>query len=169
MAINKHGYTSDTCMNCGLPTDGQTRCKACMAMTARANKARRGRYRAEGRCTICGTPSPTPNCDRCRTRERNSKQAVRNECIEAYGGRCGCCGEEHAEFLLLSRVVVPGAVEQQSVGDHEVPKRMYARLKKEGYPPGFQVLCANCNLAVGLYGQCPHQAAATNPVNTSDV
>ncbi len=57
MAINKHGYTSNTCMNCGAPTEGQTRCKDCMTMTARANKARRERYRSEGRCTICGTPA----------------------------------------------------------------------------------------------------------------
>lgn len=169
MAINKHGYTSNTCMNCGAPTEGQTRCKDCMTMTARANKARRERYRSEGRCTICGTPAPTPNCDRCRTREKNSKNSVRNECLAAYGGRCSCCGEEHVEFLLLSCVVVPGAVEQQSVGGDEVPKRMYARLKKDGYPSGFQVLCANCNLALGLYGHCPHHAAATDPGNTSDV
>ena len=27
----------------------------------------------------------------------------------------------------------------------------------EKYPPGYQVLCHNCNLAKGFYGSCPHQ------------
>ncbi len=34
---------------------------------------------------------------------------------------------------------------------------LYSWLKKQGYPPGFQVLCHNCNLAKGYYGACPHQ------------
>ena len=29
-------------------------------------------------------------------------------------------------------------------------------LKANNFPSGFRVLCHNCNLAIGLYSQCPH-------------
>jgi hypothetical protein len=30
-------------------------------------------------------------------------------------------------------------------------------LIKNNFPDGFQVLCHNCNMSIGLYGYCPHQ------------
>lgn len=30
-------------------------------------------------------------------------------------------------------------------------------LKKNNYPPGFRVLCMNCNFSLGMRGYCPHQ------------
>jgi hypothetical protein len=34
-------------------------------------------------------------------------------------------------------------------------------LKNSGYPPGFQVLCFNCNFAKHRKGQCPHHHRPT--------
>lgn len=31
------------------------------------------------------------------------------------------------------------------------------RVSSHCYPPGFQVLCHNCNFGKSLYGVCPHQ------------
>lgn len=169
MARNKHGYSSETCLNCGRPSDGRTRCKACMAMTTRANKARRARYREEGRCTICGTPSPAANCERCRQREHAEYQVVRLSCIMAYGGQCACCGEDHPEFLQLDHVSVPGSVERRTSAASGLPKSIFFRLRKQGYPPGFQVLCANCNMALAFYGRCPHRPDITRPVRGREV
>jgi hypothetical protein len=39
-------------------------------------------------------------------------------------------------------------------------------LKADGYPPGIQVLCYNCNMAGGFYGVCPHRRL--QPVDRSD-
>jgi hypothetical protein len=37
--------------------------------------------------------------------------------------------------------------------------RIYEVIRREGYPRDrYQLLCANCNLAKGHYGVCPHQA-----------
>jgi hypothetical protein len=33
----------------------------------------------------------------------------------------------------------------------------YTWLKRNGFPPGFQVLCWNCNHAKHVLGECPHQ------------
>ena len=53
--------------------------------------------------------------------------------------------------------------------DHIIPKSrnkqkrdppgylLYVRLKKEGFPDGFQVLCFNCNTAKGTSEHCPHE------------
>jgi hypothetical protein len=30
-------------------------------------------------------------------------------------------------------------------------------MRDQGYPPGFRVLCHNCNMAIGLFGVCPHE------------
>jgi hypothetical protein len=34
---------------------------------------------------------------------------------------------------------------------------MYRWLAKKNFPEGFQVLCANCNVAKSQNGVCPHQ------------
>ena len=28
---------------------------------------------------------------------------------------------------------------------------------ENNFPKGFQILCHNCNVAKGLYGECPHE------------
>ena len=30
-------------------------------------------------------------------------------------------------------------------------------IKKNNFPKGFQILCHNCNVAKGIYGECPHE------------
>jgi hypothetical protein len=38
----------------------------------------------------------------------------------------------------------------------------FAWLKREGYPPGLQVLCHNCNCAKGKKATCPHSTQLQN-------
>lgn len=38
-------------------------------------------------------------------------------------------------------------------------ERTYFWLSKNGYPPGFRVLCFNCNAAMHMFGICPHEYA----------
>ena len=40
---------------------------------------------------------------------------------------------------------------------------IYDWLKKNNFPPGFQVLCGSCNFAKGKYGSCPHTWENSNP------
>lgn len=76
----------------------------------------------------------------------------------AYGGyRCACCGETNRDFLTIDHANGGG-------GEHRrvVPAAaMMAWLKRNGFPPGFQILCFNCNCGRGkrnMRGVCPHQA-----------
>jgi hypothetical protein len=84
--------------------------------------------------------------------QRAYRQALRTEVITAYGGKCSCCGEIEQKFLSIDHINGGGAKHKR-----DIEADLYAWLKANNYPPGFQVLCFNCNLAKGFYGVCPHQ------------
>lgn len=70
---------------------------------------------------------------------------------------CECCGDSNLEFLALDHKDGGGTKHRQEVGKH-----MFAWAIKNNYPPMFRVLCHNCNISIGLYGYCPHQAALSS-------
>lgn len=69
---------------------------------------------------------------------------------------CACCGEFLIPFLVLDHSQGGGNTARKAEG-HRGGTAQYARLLKDGFPEGYQVLCWNCNAARGLYGQCPHE------------
>ena len=72
-----------------------------------------------------------------------------------YGGKCACCGEEHHQFLTIDHINGGGNAHRKMLkvrGGYG----MYSWLKRNGMPHGFQVLCFNCNMAKGHFGECPH-------------
>ena len=81
---------------------------------------------------------------------------MRNLVLEAYGGKCMCCGETTPEFLQIDHINNDG-------GDHrrELKREgtgFYHWLKANNFPKDrFQLLCSNCNFAKAKYGQCPHE------------
>ncbi len=89
-------------------------------------------------------------------RQRHSRgynARLRYTTLVAYGGespKCSCCGESCYAFLCVDHIDGNGS------GDH---KGLYLRLKSEGFPSGFQVLCHNCNWGKFRYGKCPHKMA----------
>lgn len=92
------------------------------------------------------------------------RKSVRSEVLEAYGGKCACCGEARNEFLAIDHVNGDGADHREMVTNgrtrHEGGAVVYSWLKRNGYPEGFRVLCHNCNCARGYYGYCPHEKEA---------
>jgi hypothetical protein len=71
---------------------------------------------------------------------------------------CACCGEHWPIFLGIDHMNGQGAKHREEVGRGAVLHRW---LKNSGYPPGFQVLCFNCNFAKHRKGQCPHHHRPT--------
>lgn len=85
--------------------------------------------------------------------------AIRLEVLRAYGGDppcCACCGERELVFLALDHVRNNGAADRQLIGDSH---RIFRWLRRQGFPPGYQVLCHNCNWAKRM-GGCPHQGSS---------
>jgi hypothetical protein len=99
--------------------------------------------------------------------EINKKAAVRNkgryqklklQALTNYGGnppKCACCGESEYGFLSLDHINGGG-------GKHrtELKKKhcnMWEFINRFNFPSGYQVLCFNCNMAIGFQKVCPHK------------
>jgi len=76
--------------------------------------------------------------------------------IDAYGGKCACCGETEPAFLTIDHINNDGytkRLEGQGVG-----AMLYKDLERRGWPKDeYQLLCMNCNFAKGHFGSCPHK------------
>lgn len=97
------------------------------------------------------------NAEEMKARERARQRSLKDAAYNAYGGhRCNCCGESIVQFLCIDHVNNDGSRHRKEIGRGSI----YYWLKQNGYPPGFQVLCANCNQGKQLNGGvCPHQAS----------
>lgn len=141
------------------------------------------RIRWDGRCNVCGAPPAevTPSARMCRpcqarrarewrasNREHARTKAAewariahrrrRQAAIQRYGGRCMCCGESRIVFLAIDHVDGGGNRHRRSMsstGKMVGGSNVFAWLSRHGFPPGFQVLCHNCNFAKS-HGGCPH-------------
>ena len=97
-----------------------------------------------------------------REQSRQYRAALRLEVLTHYSGgtpKCACCGIVFLEFLALDHIYGGGTKQKKEVGAH-----IYVWVKKHNYPAGFQVLCHNCNQALGAYGYCPHDPTRLRPV-----
>ena len=134
-------------------------------MAVRHNK-RYARRKAAGLCAKCPNPSPDgPRCGSCQAKA-NEVQAryyrrLRMKALEAYGLFCACCGTTELRFLTIDHIHNDGAAHRREVGKSGPDFLQW--LKKNNYPPGFQVLCAKCNSAKYWEGECPHQSEKRKP------
>lgn len=105
-------------------------------------------------------------CNRywCTVHARIANYRRRSAAIAAYGGFCVCCGENQRAFLCIDHIDGNGAAHRRSItgGDNANGPMFFLWLEKNKYPPGFQVLCWNCNAAKEHLGQCPHQGGLLN-------
>lgn len=92
---------------------------------------------------------------------KRSNDKLRLEVLTHYSGgvpECACCGESILDFLTLDHTGGGGGAARRSEG-HRGGTAQYRRLRRAGFPPGYRVLCWNCNCTIGKLGKCPHQEA----------
>lgn len=88
---------------------------------------------------------------------------LRLQFIEAYGGKCSCCGEVEVRFLTMEHINNGGNDERRRYGKlNKITGNgtgaIITRLRREGWPQGrYTVLCWNCNMARAYDGICPHK------------
>lgn len=73
---------------------------------------------------------------------------------------CACCGEGHLEFLCIDHIDGGGVKHRKELGGGST--NLYQYLKNNSFPPGYRVLCHNCNMSLGFYGYCPHSKETNN-------
>ena len=93
-----------------------------------------------------------------RTLRRQKRRRIRQQVLHAYGGACACCGERTNEFLAVDHIGGGGNKHRKALG--KWGESFYRWLCDQGFPPGYRLLCHNCNFARGRYGYCPHEHAA---------
>ena len=144
---------SGICVDCQAPAEpGSSRCTACKG-------THRARYHA--------------NAAKHQSTAKERRQRLKLAAMHAYGGpSCACCGTEHMEFLTIDHADGKGAEHrrqlQQEAGWSYKNASMcgshfYQWLQRHGYPPGFRVLCFNCNFSLGHFGYCPHGGLVQPP------
>lgn len=97
--------------------------------------------------------------DRLKQNMRNYTARIRKRVLDHYGHKCACCGESTYEFLAIDHVNNDGFAHRREIfggNQGKGSKSMCVWLIKNNFPPGFQILCHNCNNAKGFYGECPH-------------
>lgn len=85
----------------------------------------------------------------------NYKQNIKQECLVHYSKSvaCACCGVKDTDVLSIDHISGEGRKHRKSVGEGST---FYAWLRREKFPPGYKVLCLNCNFSIGCRGYCPH-------------
>jgi len=69
---------------------------------------------------------------------------------------CGCCGQSERDFLTIDHVDGQGYKMKRELGVPRGGSELYRWLVRNQFPPGFAVLCANCNSSKGKHGLCVH-------------
>ena len=142
---------------------GDKKCGRCDEVKPITNFCR-DKGRSDGRwayCRPCQAAQNKETWDRRKAKGLPTYSAVahrklRLEVLLHYSGgsiKCACCGETRYEFMSLDHINNDGAEHRRVVG----PTGVLQDLKKRGFPPGYQVLCHNCNIARQHFGCCPHQ------------
>lgn len=129
--------------------------KECVAAARKRIVAKR---KADGLCR-CGRSKPESGnrcCQLCLDEYRAYNQQVKREAIDAYGGKCVCCGETHIDFLTIDHGNNDGAAHRKEVG---INHRMYLALKRAGFPQdrNLRAMCWNCQWGRRISGVCVHQ------------
>lgn len=159
-------FAAGICTQCfrSPASPGSKRCERCRTRSTAAVRKSIALARQEGRCIHCRSRPATSGvyCDVCRIQNREKMRAslkrLRREALVAYGGPvCKCCGETTEAFLTLDHIDGGGRKSKRE-DEQKSGSRFYRWLKRNGYPPGLQVLCFNCNSGRAINGGvCPHQ------------
>jgi hypothetical protein len=147
---------------------GRKHCHKCAYKDPQYKSKKRKTKKASGCCKRCEKPILTPEfgsvcSEYCR--QQVCKASIRTmrrlkiAALKAYGPLCcSCpnCPERHnpkLAFLTLDHVNGGGNKHKTELKVN----KLYRWLKNQGYPPGYQVLCFNCNSGRSINsGVCPH-------------
>lgn len=158
MKCNNGPLKTARCGNCGRPfvkaASDRTECARCRPPLTKA-------------CACCGKQfvgsldqrrycSPECRDSALKVKRDEARKDQRLAALRAYGGpepACSCCGETIPQFLALDHVNGGGGQQRKELGGGG----FWTWLRRNGYPPGFRVLCHNCNLGRQINGgTCPH-------------
>jgi len=173
--ISRYGerVKAGICYTCGKRkvVPGKRRCQHCIDAARKKSAEKREAWREQGVCVHCGKKRQAGfvRCQKCLDTHRRHIVNVKTAIFDAYGGAwCACCGEDTREFLTVDHIDGGGLRHRRELARTRDGREgqiagtsFYLWLKRNNFPPGYQVLCWNCNFAKGAFGICPHQRPKT--------
>ena len=154
------------CVDCGNEPawNSKTRCECCHRKNIESVQQLAKRRIAEGKCGRCGDHVLEPgyrSCRGCIDDRRAFHAALKLEVLKAYGGAiCIGCDETEICVLQINHIGGGGHAHALEIGNGNVAvgrSKMYRWLKQQGYPEGYNVTCANCNLRLARGVPLPNQ------------
>lgn len=145
LTINR--YIGSPCSKCGnrVRMKKKAACVVCLRRKAEAWMKRVG-YRKRPHMVAAKN-----------ARSRRQHLAIKRATIDAYGGKCSCCGEKEICFLTIDHEV-PVLRKTRGYTAMKTGSDTYRKLRAQSYPKGFRVLCFNCNCGRQVNGGvCPHK------------
>lgn len=138
---------------------------------------RRARIQA-GLCSLCNSDTQAvPGHTACKKhlqlyRDSANRRNRRDKdtALTKYGGQCKYCGDSRRIFLTIDHINNDRAAhrKQPRAGQNH-GHNIYAWLRLNHYPDGFQILCYNCNCAKNHAGEEEVlRVTRENPHTTSD-
>jgi len=77
---------------------------------------------------------------------REYREALKEEVLSVYGTNCVVCGFSEVDALQIDHINNDGFSERSKLGGQKFSgTKFYEYLKKNGWPEGYQTLCANHN------------------------
>lgn len=121
-----------------------------------------GKRKGKRVCKACRNESmrnySARNPDKMKVKWAREKKAradrYREIVFNHYGAFCHCCGIVEPEFLTLEHVGGGGG-EHRKHRTH--PSLVFLDVIREEFPPTYDILCFNCNMARRWSRTCPHQ------------
>lgn len=158
------------CADCGNgPLVSKTLCGPCLQKKRNLGLVARQGLTDQGLCWNCGENPALPDshiCLICQTKDAAERVADKQHAHAKLGGCCQCChpweSEWRYDFLQIDHMNGNGGEERRS-GRDDKGAGLCKQLIKRDFPPGYQLLCANCNSAMGLRkgkkkrNLCPHE------------
>lgn len=135
-------------------------CKDCLVLLDENNSNKYDIDHAQYVCKVCRKTRDQKRYENrkeiIREQQRTYDLSVKLKVIEAYGGKCMCCGETNMEFLTIDHINNDGAEDRKNNGN-KLGGKLYRWLIKNNFPKEeYQILCYNCNCSKGFFGYCPH-------------
>jgi hypothetical protein len=85
---------------------------------------------------------------------REYRANLRKQIIDAYGGKCTCCGECRLPFLTIEHKNGGGRKHRK---ESKSGDKMYREIINNRFPDIYTILCMNCNFASRGGRICPHE------------
>ena len=169
-ARRKARVAKGLCCQCGTKPcwNGNTRCQEChTAMRAGITRLNNRRNEA-GFCSSCGDhvmETGYKHCRPCIDRRRGTQTGLKSKVLDGYGGPvCNGCGETEVAVLQMDHINGDGREHSAKIGkDGDIKSgrsRMYRWLIANNFPPGFRVLCSNCNIRAARGIPFPNESSS---------